>query len=111
MFTFSNNKARLTSLPIIRNFNYTTPQNTLNANINKREAIVTIKIAKQLLSPRLLEIFQLNKEEGLSVSEISIKFSITEQSVRNQLSKAVQIIKSQFKDYDLLLFIVFYLFI
>ena len=86
-------------------------ENSVEEKIDFDEFLNKIKIAKQLLSPRLLEIFQLNKEEGLSVSEISIKFSITEQSVRNQLSKAVQIVKSQFKDYDLLLFIVFYLFI
>jgi len=85
-------------------------ENTVEEKIDFDEFLNKIKNAKQLLSPRLLEIFQLNKEEGLSVSEISIRFSITEQSVRNQLSKAVQLIKSQFKDYDLLLFIVFYLF-
>ena len=85
-------------------------ENTVEEKIDFDEFLTKIQKAKQLLSPRLLEIFQLNKEDGLSVSEISIRFSITEQSVRNQLSKAVQTIKTQFKDYDLLLFIVFYIF-
>ena len=63
--------------------------------------------AKQHLTSRQREIFQLNKEYGLSVSEIALRLTITEQSVRNQLSKAVIQLKTQLKDYDLMILVLF----
>lgn len=51
--------------------------------------------AKLLLSPRQREIFELNKEENLSVKEIVEKLQITEQVVRNQLSASLKIIRQK----------------
>lgn len=63
--------------------------------------------AKQHLSPRQREIFELNKEFGLSISEISEKLYIREQVVRNQLSASLKIIRTELQQYYplLLLFI------
>ncbi len=47
-----------------------------------------IESAKQELSPRQRQIFQMNKEEGISVKEIAAELEIKEQVVRNQLSAA-----------------------
>lgn len=59
--------------------------------------------AKNKLSPRQREIFELNKEQIVSVSDIAIQLSISEQVVRNQLSAALKIIRSELKNYTLLL--------
>lgn len=61
--------------------------------------------AKQKLSPRQCEIFVLNKERGMSVAEISVKLSIVEQVVRNQLSRSLKILRKELTNYSPLLFI------
>lgn len=50
---------------------------------------------KEKLSPRQRQIFELNKEEGVSIKEIADKLSITEQVVRNQLSIAIKILRTE----------------
>lgn len=51
--------------------------------------------AKQKLSKRQREIFEMNKEEGLSAQEIALRLNISEQSVRNQLSGAMKILREE----------------
>lgn len=64
--------------------------------------------AKSHLSPRQKEIFELNKEYGISISEIAEKLSITEQVVRNQLSAALKVLRSELMEYHaIILAIVF----
>lgn len=60
--------------------------------------------AKSLLSPRQREIFELSKEENLSIKEIVEKLQITEQVVRNQLSTSLKIIRQKLAKSFLLLF-------
>lgn len=55
--------------------------------------------AKSNLSPRQREIFELNKEHNLSVEQLSIK----EQVVRNQLSAALKIIRTELQQYSFIL--------
>lgn len=69
-----------------------------------------LQLAKQKLTSRQREIFELNKEAGLSPVEIARKISISEQSVRNQLSASLQILKKEMADYNFL-FAVFFGFI
>lgn len=56
--------------------------------------------AKMKLTPRQREIFELNKEQSLSISNIAEKFSITEQVVRNQLSAALKVIRKELTDFS-----------
>lgn len=65
--------------------------------------------AKKKLTPRQREIFELNKEYGLSIPEIAMRISISEQSVRNQLSAAIQQLRNEMGDYCLLLILLFIL--
>lgn len=51
--------------------------------------------AKQKLSPRQREIFEMSKEANLSNQEIASRLHISEQSVRNQLSCALRVIKEE----------------
>lgn len=61
--------------------------------------VKALEKAKQHLSPRQREIFELNKEYGMSVAEISGKLSVTEQVVRNQLSAALKILRTELRQY------------
>lgn len=54
---------------------------------------------KQHLSPRQRIIFEMNKEYGMSISEISEKLSITNQVVRNQLCMALKILRVELRQY------------
>lgn len=59
--------------------------------------------AKLKLSPRQLQIFELNKELGYSIAEIAAKFSINEQVVRNQLSIAIKLLRKELSKQSVLL--------
>ncbi len=58
--------------------------------------------AKEFLSPRQRQIYQMNKEENICIKDIASELNIKEQVARNQLSTAVRKIKeyisSQVKD-------------
>lgn len=62
--------------------------------------------AKQKLTPRQKEIFILSKEYNLTITEIASQLSITEQAVRNQLSAALKVLRSELSNYSYL-FILF----
>lgn len=62
--------------------------------------------AKKKLTPRQCEIFEMNKEYSLSVSEIAEKLAITEQVVRNQLSTSLKIIRTEMSDFSYLIYLI-----
>lgn len=66
-----------------------------------------LELAKQKLSPRQRELFELNKEQGLSIAEIAAKTSITEQSIRNQISQALHVLRRELGGYAILFFLFF----
>ena len=65
--------------------------------------------AKAKLTPRQREIFELNKEQGLSAADIAARLSITEQVVRNQLSASLKVIRTELQPYAGLLTLFFLL--
>ena len=65
--------------------------------------------AKAKLTPRQREIFELNKEQGLSAADIVARLSITEQVVRNQLSASLKVIRTELQPYAGLLTLFFLL--
>jgi RNA polymerase sigma-70 factor (ECF subfamily) len=68
-------------------------ENETYKKIDYDEFVQKLNEAKAKLSPRQLEIFKLNKEEGFSITEISVKLSITEPTVSNQLSIALRTVR------------------
>ena len=60
--------------------------------------------AKKKLSPRQVEIFELNKEQDIPVSEIATQLQITEQAVYNYLSQAKAILQKEMKPFRTMLF-------
>ncbi|MDR0394997.1 MAG: sigma-70 family RNA polymerase sigma factor [Tannerella sp.] len=64
--------------------------------------------AKQKISPRQAQIFEMNKEQGVSVEEIAAQLNIKEQVVRNQLSVALRTIREEMGHF-MLLFVLFFM--
>ena len=61
--------------------------------------VEALEKGKQYLSPRQRTIFEMNKEYGLSIPEISEKLSITNQVTRNQLCMALKILRVELRQY------------
>jgi RNA polymerase sigma-70 factor (family 1) len=53
----------------------------------------------QKLPQKMKEVFMLNKEDGFSISEVADKLSLSEQTVKNQLSTALKRIRSGLEHY------------
>lgn len=51
------------------------------------------------LSPRLREVFELSRIQGLSSREISLQLGLSDQTVRNQLSQVIRILKRKLQLY------------
>lgn len=67
-----------------------------------------LKSAKQKLTSRQRQIFELYQQEGLSAREIAKRLQINEQSVYNHLSKALAILRDELRIYGpLLLYLLF----
>ena len=67
--------------------------------------VEALEKGKQYLSPRQRTIFEMNKEYGMSIPEISEKLSITNQVTRNQLCMALKILRVELRQYYPLLLI------
>lgn len=75
----------------------------IESNIDFEHFHTTLMRAKQKLSPRQREIFELNKEQDIPIAEIAQRLSIHEQVVRNQLSAALKILRIEFQSHAFLL--------
>lgn len=67
-----------------------------------------LQVAKSKLTARQREIFELSKEFGLSSSEIATRLNINDQTVYNQLSAAMRILKQEMMPHYILMFIIFF---
>jgi RNA polymerase sigma-70 factor (ECF subfamily) len=70
--------------------------------------VARLEIAKSKLTPRQREIFELSKEQNLSVSEVAERLSIGEQPIYNQLSVALQLLRKEIGSVFLLMFALFF---
>ena len=64
-------------------------QPSVEQQIAAKELQQTIENSLNELSPKVKEIYQLSREENLSISEIATKLKLSEQTVKNQLSTAL----------------------
>jgi RNA polymerase sigma-70 factor (ECF subfamily) len=74
-------------------------ENTIETTLDLQEFIAALNKAKQKLSSRQLQIFHLNKELGQPVHAIALQLNISEQSVRNQLSAAMGVLRTEMKNF------------
>lgn len=82
-------------------------ENDIEKKLDFDEFNVRLSAAKEKLTPRQREIFEKNKEFGMQITEISEELNITEQTARNQLSRAIAILRKELQDY-LPLFTIFF---
>ena len=54
----------------------------------------SIEVGVNSLSPKVKLVYQLSREENLSLDEISEKLAVSKQTVKNQISKALKILKA-----------------
>ena len=64
-------------------------QPSIEQQIDAKELQQTIENSLNELSPKVKEIYQLSREENLSIPEIAEKLQLSEQTVKNQLSAAL----------------------
>jgi RNA polymerase sigma-70 factor (ECF subfamily) len=82
-------------------------ENTIENQLDFSEFLKELDKAKQKLSLRQLEIFRLNKELGQSSHAIAQQLGITEKTVRNQLSTALNILRKEMKNFFTLFIFLF----
>ena len=70
-------------------------ENSPESQFNFNELNEQVLQSKDKLSKRQKMIFEMSKEEGLSNQEIALKLGISEQSVRNQLSSALKVLREE----------------
>lgn len=80
-----------------------TTQETIDAHLLQEHINVLI----EKLPPSRKEIFIMNKLQGLSNKEIAEKLSISEKTVETQVYRSIQFLKKHFKDYFILLGLLF----
>jgi len=58
-----------------------------------------LTLASEQMPPKMRQIFLLSRKDGLSIPVISAQLNISEQTVKNQISSALKIVKQHLKDY------------
>jgi RNA polymerase sigma-70 factor (ECF subfamily) len=66
-----------------------------------------LKMCKNLLPNRQLEIFEMNRENGKTIEEIAVGLRISEQTVKNQLTSALKTLKTELSKYNLIFVLLF----
>jgi len=92
-----NQTTPLHEIELSRNENIS--ENDIEKELSLIEFRNILEAAKRKLTPRQRELFELNKEQGLTIAEISTQTSISEQSIRNQLSMALRRLREEMGDF------------
>lgn len=66
----------------------------------EKELKVLIEKEVASMPPRMREIYLLKKDEELSVKQIAVNLSLSEQTIKNQLQTAYQRLRVRVKDYN-----------
>ena len=82
-------------------------ENDIERNINFDEFKEKLSKAKAKLSPKQKEIFELSREKGHSITEIATMLQLSEKTVKNQLTLALKVMKSELSFYFIFLFFPF----
>ena len=66
----------------------------LNEAISARDLEQFLEARVKALSPRVKEVFELSRKENLSINEIALRLNVSDQTVKNQLGKALKILRT-----------------
>jgi RNA polymerase sigma-70 factor (ECF subfamily) len=81
--------------------------NAIEKKIYFDEFIKALKLCKSQLPHRQMEIFEMSRENGKSIEEISSELKISEQTVKNQLTSATKTLRTELAKYNLVFLILF----
>jgi len=75
-------------------------ENTVEEQISYDDFIEKLAHAKRLLTKGQLTIFEMSKEEGLSIPEIAKSLNISTQTVKNQLTLSLKTLRTELIKYN-----------
>lgn len=75
--------------------------NAIEKKIYYDDFLKALKLCKNLLPNRQLEIFEMSREHGKSIVEIANQLKISEQTVKNQLTSAMKTLRTELLKYSL----------
>ena len=82
-------------------------ENNVEMNISFDEFQEKLSKAKEKLTQRQKEIFELSREKGYSILSIAQKLQLSEKTVKNQLTLALKVMRSELSYYFIFLFLPF----
>lgn len=81
----------------------------VDEELRYKELLNTIESEIERMPPRMREIFNLSRKEHLSHKEIAMQLEISESTVREQVKRALKVLRLKVEDPYSLLFIMLYL--
>ena len=81
--------------------------NAIEQKLFYDDFIKALKMCKNLLPHRQMEIFVMSRENGKTIEEIAIGLKISEQTVKNQLTSALKTLRTELTKYNLLYLLFF----
>lgn len=75
--------------------------NAIERKIYYDDFLKALKLCKNLLPNRQMEIFEMSRENGKSIEEIASELKISEQTVKNQLTSALKTLRAELVKYNL----------
>jgi len=82
--------------------NFDFGDNAIEKKLFYDDFLNALKICKNQLPLRQLEIFEMSRENGKTIEEIAVGLRITEQTVKNQLTSAMKTLRTELTKYNLL---------
>lgn len=82
-------------------------ENDVERNISFDEFKERVSKAKEKLTPKQKEIFELSREKGYSILSIAEKLQLSEKTVKNQLTLALKVMRAELSYYFIFLFLPF----
>ena len=83
----------------------TETDNQAEQNFNRAEIMRLLQLELDTMPAQMRRIFELSRNEGLTVRQIAEKLSLSEQTVKNQVTKALRRLRLRFGHYLPLLFL------
>lgn len=80
-------------------------ENLLEERISYDDFIEKLAHAKRQLTKGQLTIFEMSKEKGLSIPEIATLLNISKQTVKNQLTMSLKILRTELVKYNFFFFL------
>ncbi|MFZ4583234.1 MAG: RNA polymerase sigma factor [Paludibacter sp.] len=81
--------------------------NAIEKKIFYDDFLKALKLCKNLLPHRQMEIFEMSRENGKSIEEIALELKISEQTVKNQLTSAMKTLRTELVKYNLIFLVIF----